>query len=57
MNPSTSTSSDAGRFGFARLVAAEQGVEAFGYVVPSRDVFAALDGVIGTLVVLVHGRR
>ena len=28
--------SDAGRFGFARLTAAEQGLEAFGYVVPNR---------------------
>src|SRR3954465_1915753 len=28
--------SDAGRFGVARLEAAEQGVEAFGYVVPNR---------------------
>src|SRR5215831_9496126 len=28
--------SEAGRFGFARLVAAEQGVDAFGYVVANR---------------------
>jgi len=34
--------SDAGRFGFARLVAAEQGVEAFGYVVPNRAIGTAL---------------
>jgi 2-octaprenyl-6-methoxyphenol hydroxylase len=30
--------SDAGRFGVARLDAAEQGVEAFGYVVPNRAI-------------------
>src|SRR5215468_11159714 len=34
--------SDAGRFGFARLVAAEQGIEAFGYVVTNRVIGAAL---------------
>ncbi|HTY49314.1 MAG TPA: 2-octaprenyl-6-methoxyphenyl hydroxylase [Steroidobacteraceae bacterium] len=34
--------SDAGRFGFARLSAAEQGIEAFGYVVPNRVLGAAL---------------
>ncbi len=34
--------SDAGRFGFARLVAAEQGIEAFGYVIPNRVIGAAL---------------
>src|SRR5687767_15790760 len=34
--------SDAGRFGFARLRAAEQGVEAFGYVVSNRVIGAAL---------------
>ena len=34
--------SDAGRFGFARLRAQEQGVEAFGYVVPNRALGAAL---------------
>jgi 2-octaprenyl-6-methoxyphenol hydroxylase len=34
--------SDAGRFGFARLTAAEQGIEAFGYVVPNRCIGAAL---------------
>ena len=34
--------SDAGRFGFARLVAEEQGIEAFGYVIPNRLIGAAL---------------
>ena len=34
--------SDAGRFGFARLRAAEQGIEAFGYVVTNRVIGAAL---------------
>lgn len=34
--------SDAGRFGFARLVAEEQGIEAFGYVVTNRAIGAAL---------------
>jgi 2-octaprenyl-6-methoxyphenol hydroxylase len=34
--------SDAGRFGFARLDAAEQGIEAFGYVVANRALGAAL---------------
>lgn len=34
--------SDAGRFGFARLSAAEQGIEAFGYVIPNRAIGAAL---------------
>ena len=34
--------SEAGRFGFARLEAAEQGVDAFGYVVPNRSIGAAL---------------
>lgn len=34
--------SDAGRFGFARLRAEEQGIEAFGYVVPNRAIGAAL---------------
>jgi 2-octaprenyl-6-methoxyphenol hydroxylase len=34
--------SDAGRFGFARLEAAEQGIEAFGYVVANRAIGAAL---------------
>jgi 2-octaprenyl-6-methoxyphenol hydroxylase len=34
--------SDAGRFGFARLAAAEHGVEAFGYVAPNRTIGAAL---------------
>lgn len=36
--------SDAGRFGFARLHAAEHGIEAFGYVVPNRVIGAALWG-------------
>jgi 2-octaprenyl-6-methoxyphenol hydroxylase len=36
--------SDAGRFGFARLEAAEQGIEAFGYVIPNRRLGAALWG-------------
>ena len=34
--------SEAGRFGFARLEAAEQGIEAFGYVAPNRSIGAAL---------------
>jgi 2-octaprenyl-6-methoxyphenol hydroxylase len=34
--------SDAGHFGFARLNAAEQKIEAFGYVVPNRVIGAAL---------------
>src|SRR5262245_22331067 len=34
--------SDAGRFGFARLRAQEQGIEAFGYVVANRVMGAAL---------------
>jgi 2-octaprenyl-6-methoxyphenol hydroxylase len=34
--------SEAGRFGFARLAAAEQGIEAFGYVAPNRSIGAAL---------------
>lgn len=34
--------SEAGRFGFARLTAAEQGIDAFGYVVPNRRIGAAL---------------
>ncbi|HKT74506.1 MAG TPA: 2-octaprenyl-6-methoxyphenyl hydroxylase [Steroidobacteraceae bacterium] len=34
--------SDAGRFGFARLHAREQGIDAFGYVVPNRVIGAAL---------------
>jgi len=34
--------SDAGRFGFARLDAREQGVEAFGFVAPNRAIGAAL---------------
>jgi 2-octaprenyl-6-methoxyphenol hydroxylase len=34
--------SEAGRFGFARLTAAEQGIDAFGYVVANRSLGAAL---------------
>jgi 2-octaprenyl-6-methoxyphenol hydroxylase len=34
--------SDAGRFGFARLAAEQQGIEAFGYVVTNRAIGAAL---------------
>ncbi len=34
--------SEAGRFGFARLSAAEQGIEAFGYLVANRCIGAAL---------------
>jgi len=34
--------SDAGRFGFARLAATEQGIDAFGYVAPNRVIGAAL---------------
>jgi 2-octaprenyl-6-methoxyphenol hydroxylase len=34
--------SEAGRFGFARLSAAEQGIDAFGYVVANRCIGAAL---------------
>lgn len=34
--------SDAGRFGCARLTASEQGVEAFGYVIPNRVIGSAL---------------
>jgi 2-octaprenyl-6-methoxyphenol hydroxylase len=34
--------SDAGRLGFARLTAAEQGIEAFGYVAANRRIGAAL---------------
>jgi 2-octaprenyl-6-methoxyphenol hydroxylase len=34
--------SDAGRFGFARLDAREQGIEAFGFVVPNRVIGRAL---------------
>jgi 2-octaprenyl-6-methoxyphenol hydroxylase len=34
--------SDAGRFGFARLTAAEQGIEAFGHVVANRRIGTAL---------------
>ena len=38
--------SDAGRFGNARLLAEEQGVEALGYVVPNRRIGAALWGLV-----------
>ncbi len=41
--------SDVGRFGFARLRAAEQGVEAFGFVVSNRVIGAALWGKLATL--------
>jgi len=34
--------SDAGRFGFARLVAEEQGIDAFGFIVTNRTIGAAL---------------
>ncbi|HEX4268036.1 MAG TPA: 2-octaprenyl-6-methoxyphenyl hydroxylase [Steroidobacteraceae bacterium] len=34
--------SDAGRFGFARLKAADHGIDAFGYVVPNRVIGTAL---------------
>ena len=34
--------SDAGRFGFARLAAEEQGIDAFGYVITNRVIGAAL---------------
>ncbi len=34
--------SDAGRFGFARLNASEQGIDAFGYIIPNRTIGAAL---------------
>src|ERR1700742_4167324 len=34
--------SDAGRFGFARLRAEEQGIDAFGYVAANRVIWAAL---------------
>jgi 2-octaprenyl-6-methoxyphenol hydroxylase len=39
--------SDAGRFGFARLEAREQGIEAFGYVAANRVIGAALWARIG----------
>jgi 2-octaprenyl-6-methoxyphenol hydroxylase len=38
--------SEAGRFGFARLKAAEQGIDAFGYVVANRAIGAALWGAL-----------
>lgn len=41
--------SDAGRFGFARLEAAEHGIDAFGYVVTNRVLGAALQGALATL--------
>ncbi len=41
--------SDQGHFGFARIDAAEQGLEAMGYVVPNRALGAALWGRIGSL--------
>src|SRR5260370_1250711 len=34
--------SDAGRFGFARLKAQEQGIDAFGFIVTNRTIGAAL---------------
>ena len=40
--------SDAGRFGFARLSAAELGLEAFGYVLPNRAIGRALWGALGS---------
>ncbi|MCU0760418.1 MAG: 2-octaprenyl-6-methoxyphenyl hydroxylase [Steroidobacteraceae bacterium] len=41
--------SDAGRFGFARLEAAEHGIEAFGYVITNRVIGAALRERLATL--------
>lgn len=41
--------SDAGRFGFARLAAAEHGIEAFGYVVTNRVLGTALRGALAAL--------
>jgi 2-octaprenyl-6-methoxyphenol hydroxylase len=38
--------SDAGRFGFARLKAEEQGIDAFGYVIPNRVIGASLWGTL-----------
>ncbi|HEY2808848.1 MAG TPA: 2-octaprenyl-6-methoxyphenyl hydroxylase [Steroidobacteraceae bacterium] len=38
--------SEAGRFGFARLIAAEQDIEAFGYVLANRTLGAALWGAL-----------
>lgn len=40
--------SDAGRFGFARLSAAELGLEAFGYVLPNRAIGRALWAALGS---------
>lgn len=39
--------SDAGRYGFARLVAAEEGVDAFGYVIVNRVIGRALWSALG----------
>src|ERR1700722_17476735 len=41
--------SDAGRFGFARLRAEEQGIDAFGYVVANRVIGTALWGRLSAL--------
>ena len=41
--------SDAGRFGFARLRAEEQGIDAFGYVVANRVIGTALWGRLSSL--------
>ncbi|MFM7720965.1 MAG: FAD-dependent monooxygenase [Sediminibacterium sp.] len=41
--------SDAGRYGFARLEAAEHGIEAFGYVVTNRVLGAALQQRLASL--------
>lgn len=41
--------SDAGRFGFARLAAAEHGIDAFGYVVTNRVLGQALRAALGEL--------
>ncbi|MBS0417584.1 MAG: 2-octaprenyl-6-methoxyphenyl hydroxylase [Proteobacteria bacterium] len=47
--------SDAGRFGFARLKAEEQGIDAFGYVITNRVIGAALwDKLQGTSDVLLR---
>jgi 2-octaprenyl-6-methoxyphenol hydroxylase len=40
--------SDAGRFGFARLNATEQGIDAFGYIVTNRVIGAALWAKLGS---------
>ena len=44
--------SDAGRFGFARLAAAEHGIDAFGYVVTNRVLGSALHRALGDLAAL-----